>query len=157
MLRNMMIAAALLSASAAVAAPRAEFLRDAIRGDTSEIALGRLIEARGATPQVRGFGTKLVRDHSIGLQQARNAAARAGLHIVPTMMPEARNEMVRLEHLRGRAFDLETRRYMVDDHRKDLAEFRAQAHSGDCATAGLAAATIPVLQRHLALAEAIRG
>ena len=41
MMRMMIFAATLLSASAAVAAPPAVFLRDAIQGNYSEVALGR--------------------------------------------------------------------------------------------------------------------
>lgn len=157
MVRTLVFTAALVSATAGFAAPRAAFLRDAVRGDYSEMTLGRVIESRAATAQVRRYGSVLARDHAIGLRQARSAAARAGLHIPVTMMPEARSELRRLQHLRGRAFDLEVRRYMIDDHRKDLSDFREQARSGDRLTAPLAAATIPVLRRHLALAEAIRG
>jgi predicted outer membrane protein len=36
-----------------------------------------------------------------------------------------------LRSLRGRAFDLEVRKYMVSDHHKDIAKFKAQALSGD--------------------------
>ena len=157
MTRYVIFAVALFSSSIATAAPRAQFLRDAIRGDYSEMTLGRLIQSRGATVQVRNYGATLARDHGIGLRQARAAAARAGLHIAVTMVPEARNEMYRLQHMRGRAFDLEVRRYMVNDHRNDIADFREQARSGDRITAPLAAATLPVLRRHLTLAEAIRA
>jgi putative membrane protein len=57
----------------------------------------------------------------------------------------------------GRAFDREVRQYMINDHRKDIAAFRAQARSGDRATASYAAATVPVMQHHLAMAQSIRG
>jgi predicted outer membrane protein len=62
-----------------------------------------------------------------------------------------------LRGLGGRAFDREVRRYMIGDHREDITEFREQARSGDRATSGYAAATVPVMQRHLAAARAIRG
>jgi predicted outer membrane protein len=62
-----------------------------------------------------------------------------------------------LRSLSGRAFDREVRRYMINDHLKDIAAFRAQARSGERATAGYAAATVPVMQRHLAMARSIRA
>jgi hypothetical protein len=46
---------------------------------------------------------------------------------------------------------------MINDHVKDIAKFRAQARSGDRATAGFAAATIPVMQHHLSTARSIRA
>jgi putative membrane protein len=123
----------------------------------SEVTLGRVIQNRSSNPEVRHFGAMLVRDHSHGLAQAQAIAARLHLRIPVTLTPQARRERVLLRHLSGRAFDREVRRYMIDDHQKDIAEFRAQVHSGDRATSGYAAATIPVMRRHLAMARSIRG
>ena len=157
MTRKILFAAALLSGSAAVAAPPAVFLREAIHGNFSEETLGRIIQNRGASPQVRQFGSMLVRDHSNGLAQAQRIAARLHLRIAATLTPEARSEQRVLRSLSGRAFDREVRRYMIKDHRNDIAAFRAQARTGDRATSGYAAATVPVMQHHLAMAQAIRG
>jgi putative membrane protein len=157
MLRKLLIAAALVIPAGAIAAPPAAFLRDAIQGNFSEVTLGRVIQNRGASPQVRQFGAMLVRDHSNGLAQAQQIAARLRLRIPATLTPEARSEQRLLTHLNGRAFDREVRRYMINDHLKDIAAFRAQARSGDRATAGYAAATVPVMQRHLAMARSIRA
>jgi putative membrane protein len=157
MLRKLIFVAALLLPAAAAATPTREFMKDAVQGDYSEATLGRLIQSRGASPQVRSFGAMLNRDHSNGLAQAQRLSARLGLRIPLQMKPEARAELVRLRHLSGRAFDREVRRYMINDHRKDIAEFRAQARSGDRATSGFAAATVPVLRRHLDMALSIRA
>src|SRR4051812_6562597 len=64
MIRKFLIAAAALAIpAAAVASPSAVFLRKAIDGNYSEVMLGRQIQARGASGQVRNFGAMLVRDH----------------------------------------------------------------------------------------------
>ena len=157
MARKILFATALLWASAAAASPPAVFLREAIQGNFSEVTLGRIIQNRGASPQVRQFGSMLVRDHSNGLAQAQRIAARLHLRIAATLTPEARSEQRVLRSLSGRAFDREVRRYMIKDHRNDIAAFRAQARTGDRATSGYAAATVPVMQHHLAMAQAIRG
>jgi putative membrane protein len=157
MVRKILIGALLVSSSAAVAAPAPVFLKTAIRGNFSEVTLGRMIENRGSSAQVRRFGAMLVSDHSKGLAQAQQIAARLRLRIPTMLTPEARAEQVTLRHLNGRAFDREVRRYMIRDHRMDIAAFKAQARSGDRATAGYAAATVPVMQKHLAMAQAIRA
>jgi putative membrane protein len=157
MLRKILLASALGLSTAAIAAPPAAFLRDAIQGDYSEATLGRLIQQRGASAQVREYGATLNRDHSNGLAQAQRLAARLHLRIPARMTPEARSELPRLRHLSGRDFDREVRRYMINDHVKDIAKFKAQARSGDRATAGFAAATVPILQKHLDMARAIRA
>jgi|tagenome__1003787_1003787.scaffolds.fasta_scaffold20974609_3 putative membrane protein len=157
MLRKIILVSTVLLSGTAFAAPPAQFLHKAIQGNYSEVTLGRMIQNRSSNPQVRNFGAMLVRDHGRGLAQAQGIAARLRLRIPVSLTPEARRESVVLRHLNGRAFDREVRRYMVNDHQKDIAEFRAQVHSGDRATSGYAAATIPVMQRHLAMARSIRG
>lgn len=157
MLRKILIATAIAVPVAAAAAPPAVFLRDAIQGNYSEVALGRMIQNRGYSEQVRSFGAMLVRDHSKGLAQAQAIAARLRLRIPVTLTPEARRERILLQRLNGRTFDREVRRYMINDHLKDIAAFKAQVRTGDRATSGYAAATVPVMQRHLAMARSIRG
>jgi putative membrane protein len=156
MLRTMLFATAILASAPAIAASPAHFLKDAIQGDYSEAVLGRYIRAHGGTAQVRNFGAMLNRDHSNGLIQAKAGARREHLSIPSAMKPEASAELRKLRHLSGARFDREVRRYMIDDHREDIAKFREQARSGDRATAAFARATVPVLHRHLAMAEAIR-
>ena len=131
MLRKIIIASTVALSGSAFAAPPAQFVREAIQGNYSEVTLGRLIQNRSSNPQVRKFGAILVRDHSHGLAEAQAIAARLRLRIAATLTPQARRELVLLRHLNGRAFDREVRRYMVDDHQKDIAEFRAQVRSGD--------------------------
>jgi putative membrane protein len=141
MFRKLVFAASLLTPATAFAAPAAHFMKDAIHGDYSEMTLGKLIAQRGSSAQVRDFGL----------------ARRMHLNIRPDFAPEARTEYTKLQHLRGRAFDREVKRYMVHDHQKDIAEFKAQARNGDRRTSEFATQTIPVLQKHLDIARSIRG
>lgn len=157
MYRTAIFAIALVSSTAAISASRAQFLNNATKGNYSEVTLGRLIQTRGASPAVRSFGAMLVRDHSNGLSQARAIAGRYRIPVSVTLTPEARREHRLLNHLRGRAFDREVRRYMINDHLKDIAEFRAQARSGERATSGYARATVPVMEHHLVMARSIRA
>jgi len=71
------------------------------------------------------------------------------------MMPEARSEYAKLQRLHGRAFDREVRRYMINDHQKDISKFNDQARHGDRQTARLAQATLPTLRKHLRIAEGL--
>jgi putative membrane protein len=157
MLRKLILATACFASTAALAAPPRSFLDDAIKGDNSEATLGRLIAAQGYSAQVRSFGSTLTRDHSRARVQAAALARAYRINPPTAMMPEARSERVKLQHLRGRAFDREVRRYMIDDHRKDIATFEAQARNGDRRTAALARAQLPTLRKHLRLAESIRA
>jgi putative membrane protein len=156
MFRKILIVAVALVPASVLAAPAPVFLRAAIQGNYSEVSLGRLIQHRGSTQEVRSFGSMLVTDHGKGLQQAQAIADRMHLRIPATLTPEARREQRRLQRLSGRGFDREVRRYMIVDHQNDIALFRSQVRSGDRATAGYAAATIPVMQHHLSMARSLR-
>ncbi|MDB5447139.1 MAG: putative outer membrane protein [Phenylobacterium sp.] len=146
-------AAVVLAALAAPAAakPAPQFLHEAMQGDNSEIALGRMAEARAARPEVRDFGRMLQQDHSQARDQVLALARRMGVRPTEAMAPEARMEERKLRRLSGPAFDREFVRYMVGDHRKDIHDFEEQSH-GKGPVARLARDTLPTLHKHLDMA-----
>lgn len=156
MIRKTLFIGALVISTAAAAAPAGQFLDDAIKGDNSEIRLGQLIASRGASPAVRSFGETLTNDHTQARDQAISVARRMHVALPRAMMAEARAEYTKLEHMRGATFDHEVKRYMINDHQKDIAKFQAQARSGDRQTAELARAQLPTLRKHLRIAESLR-
>jgi putative membrane protein len=146
--------AALVSGMAAAAPPR-QFLGDAIKGDNNEVVLGQIAARRGDSAGVRDFGARLHSDHA-GARVEAVAVARALRVPVPAgMTPEAARERGRLQRLSGPAFDREFVRYMVNDHREDIAKFESQARTGDRRTAALAQAQLPTLREHLRIAESL--
>lgn len=147
-------AVVLLPASAS-AAPTGKFLQDAIKGDNSEMRLGVLAATRAARPATRAYGRTLQRDHAKAKTDAVALAHRNRIAVPTAMMPEAQAEYRRLSRLRGVAFDREFARYMVDDHRKDIADFQEQARNGRDGTAALATRTLPALRKHLRLAQSL--
>jgi putative membrane protein len=158
MFRKSIIAAGVLLVSTqAYATSASHFLSDAIKGDNSEVRLGQLIASRGHSSAVRRFGNTLVADHSKARGQAVAVARRMHVGVPAGMMPEARTEYAKLERLHGVAFDREVRRYMINDHRKDISDFADQARRGDRQTASLASAQLPTLRKHLRIAESLRN
>jgi putative membrane protein len=139
-------------AAPALAKPAPEFLKTALQGDNSEIALGRLAETRAASPGVRDFGRTLEQDHSQARTQALDVAHQLKVPPTEAMAPQARHEEAKLRRLSGAAFDREFVRYMVQDHKKDIHDFEEQAKAGG-PTAQLAQATLPTLHKHLDMAE----
>lgn len=152
-------AAVLLLAGAASAQPREDrhFLTEAIQGDNSEMMLGQMAAERAMSPRVRNFGRTLHDDHAHARDEAMRVAARFGVRDTRAITPEARHEARKLRRLHGRAFDREFVRYMQEDHRKDIAEFRHQARMGG-PVGQLAGQTLPDLQKHLQMSrELSRG
>jgi putative membrane protein len=136
------------------ATPR-EFLQNAIRGDISEVMLGRMAARRADSPSVREFGRVLVRDHSKAKDQASALARRLGMTVPDMPTRVAVRERIRLAPLTGELFDREFTRYMVRDHRHDISEFRTQIASHAGPVSRLARMQLPVLQKHLAMASGL--
>jgi putative membrane protein len=143
-----------IATPSAAASHAANFLKEAMQGDNSETTLGQIAAQRGASAGIRGFGRMLASDHSKGKAQAVAVARRLRVPVTNRMAPEAIAERSKLAHLSGRSFDREFARYMVNDHRKDIAKFSAELSSRDpAAVVRLAKQTLPVLRKHLTTAE----
>lgn len=149
-------AAALVFAAASGAAAQSSdarhFLTKAMEGDNSEMMLGSLAAQRGASPDLRAYGQTLHDDHSQAFGQASQLAHQLGVPETHAVMPEASKERAKLEHLKGAAFDREFAHYMVKDHHKDISDFQKEAGKGG-PTGQLAQKTLPVLHKHLEMAE----
>jgi putative membrane protein len=150
-LRAFVVAAALTSSTAYADSPR-EFLQKALEGDNSEIMLGRLAADRARSPRVRDFGNMLVTDHSQAKEELLEVARRMGVRDQGDVAPEAQEERRRLSRMGGRDFDREFVRYMVDDHRKDVAAFRDEAGERHGPVSELAGRQLPTLRHHLEMA-----
>jgi putative membrane protein len=158
MKKTTLLALALLPmvAAPATAKPAPAFLKSAAQGDNSEVALGRLAEQRGGSAGVRDYGRTLARDHGNHLGQVQAAARREHVVLPGGMKPDARQTYKHLQRLRGRDFDRMFVQHMIADHRKDIADYEAQARTGDRVTANLARQTLPTLREHLRIAQGLR-
>jgi putative membrane protein len=156
-LLSWVVLGAVATLSVPALADTSDFLTKALKGDNSETRLGALAAARGQSRQVREFGAMLERDHSAARRQAAPLARRHHVQVTNAMADEAKAEYAKLQHLRGVAFDREFGRYMVEDHRKDIADFEKETRSGDPADVRrLAQQTLPTLRKHLSTASSIR-
>ena len=150
------VAILVLSATNAFAAKNpTEFITDAIQGDNSEIMLGQMAEEKGGSQQVKDFGKTLVADHSTAKAEASTVAKALGVTPPDTPMAEAKEEQKKLSTMSGDGFDQEFASYMVTDHKKDIQEFQDQVKGNDGQTSALASKQLPVLQKHLKMAQTI--
>jgi putative membrane protein len=154
-LAGSLLAALSLGGLAARADNPREFLMQAQHGANSEIMLGQLAAERGRSPAVREYGQTLVSDHRQAREEVRNLGRRFGVPLTREVAPEAREERDRLTAMRGRGFDREFVRYMIDDHRKDIAEFRDEAREQHGEVSELARRQLPTLRKHLDMARAL--
>ncbi len=153
-----LISAVLLGSTAFAAKPVSdrEFIGKALQGDDSEKALGSLAEKRGASAGTRTFGHMLAVDHGRARVQVLALAKKVRAPVPDKPTEEATAEYGKLEGMSGAAFDKEFARYMVEDHKNDIADFTAQASATrDPRIKALAKGTIPVLKKHLATAQSL--
>jgi putative membrane protein len=143
------------NAAAALAAPPKAFLTDAIEGDNAEIQLGQLATQRSTNEQVKDFGQTLVKDHTQAKQQASSVASEMGLTSPSGVPADAQAEYTKLQSMQSPQFDSEFTSFMVKDHTKMIHKFMLQEKSSDPQTSKLAKAQLPVLKKHLSMAESL--
>ena len=147
---------ALTNMPASTPAVDAAFLTDAMKGDNSEVALGKLAQQKGASEGVKSLGSMLVSDHGAHKQEVATLAQQVGAPVTDDLTDEAKTLQSKLNGLSGAAFDKEFVAAAVEDHQKDIAKYEAQAKSGDEQTAALANKTLPTLREHLEAAQALQ-
>lgn len=151
---SILLAASLTPLAAQADSPRA-FLTNALQGDNAEIMFGNLAATNGRSQGVRDFGRTLVSDHSKARNEVLDTGRRFGIRPTREVKPEAREMRDRLASLRGREFDRQFISHMVDDHRKDIDEFRDEAREHHGAVSELAARQLPTLREHLRIARSL--
>jgi putative membrane protein len=152
-----------LAPSAALAAHRGgsasndqHFMTEAIQGDLSEVQMGKLAQDKGQNDRVKQFGKMLQEDHSEHLQKAQQIASQDNLKAPSEPNATQQRTYQRLSELPSGKFDAAFAKDMVQDHKNDISKYRKEARSGSD-LADFAKQTIPVLQKHLESAEALRS
>lgn len=126
-----------------------DFVKEASSGGMAEVELGRFAEQNALNPRVKQFGAMMVKDHTKANQELRTVASSKNIN-VPATMEDTHMKMVNeLKKKSGAEFDKEYMKEMVDDHNKDVDEFRKQAENGkDPDIKSFAAKTVEVLLVH---------
>ena len=157
-------AAALLVSSAIASASFAqepgsrqtrEFVQAAGESDTFEIMEAQAALAQSSDPQVLAFARQMIHDHGETSRALQEATMRAGLK--PPPMAVGANQapfLAALQSMRGPEFDKTYWRQQALAHRSALTVEQGYATDGDTpAIRQAAAAAIPTIQAHLAMAE----
>jgi putative membrane protein len=132
------------------------FLQKATSCGLAEVALGRMTQQNAQSAQVKEFGLRMVADHGEANKELQKIAKSQKLDLPKTPTSEDKAAEDRLGALKGAEFDAAYSEDMVKDHQKDLAVFQHEAESGqDPALKAFAQKTLPRIQQHLQMAQAI--
>lgn len=135
-----------------------DFIKKAAKGGMAEVELGRLAARKGATPEVREFGNRMIRDHSKANRQLAALAASKGIELSKSDSLSEDVSAVHLKMLSGKSFDEAYIKMMVDDHKEDVADFQKESESAqDPDVKNFATKTLPTLQGHLTKIEQIQN
>ncbi|WP_437620865.1 DUF4142 domain-containing protein [Sorangium sp. So ce1151] len=135
-----------------------EFVEKAALGGLLEVRLGQLAQQRASSPDVKSFGQRMIDDHGAVNKRLAELAQRKGVLVPQELDQKHREKVDKLSKKTGAEFDRAYMSDMVDDHEDDVEEFEeATKEVKDADLKGFAAATLPKLREHLALARQING
>jgi len=135
-----------------------DFAVAAANGGMMEVELGKVAQEKGVNPRVKDFGGMMVKDHSAANDNLKTVAGMLNITLPDSVSDDTRKEIDKLKKKKGRDFDKAYVDMMLDDHKKDIAEFRKCADNcSDSSIKSFASTTLPTLEKHLDSIQAIAG
>jgi putative membrane protein len=131
-----------------------KFVEEAAIGGMAEVEMGNLAGQKAGSDAVKQFGQRMATDHSKANDELKQVASTKGVQVPASLDHKHQRELDKLSKKSGADFDKAYMSLMVDDHKKDVAEFRKEAGSAkDPDVKSFASKTLPTLQEHLQLAQ----
>ena len=135
-----------------------EFMMKAAQGGMAEVSLGQMAALRGTNPDVKGFGSRMVTDHSKANDELKQLAQTKGIALPSEIDKESQNTADKLTKASDADFDKAYIGDMVEDHEKDVSEFeKASKDAKDPDLKDWVTKTLPTLQDHLKMAKATKA
>jgi putative membrane protein len=144
------------STGATAASEDVKFIEKAAAGGLYEVQLGKLASERTNDPEVKKFGDMMVTDHGKANKELMGVAEQMGVKVPTQLNAEHQAEYNKFTTMKGRAFDQAYIKEMVDDHKKDVEQFKKASDAAkDSRLRSFASKTLPVVREHLTKAEQI--
>jgi putative membrane protein len=135
-----------------------DFATHAAQGGLAEVQAGQLAQSKGASAQVKEFGSTLVRDHVDSNNQLKQIAGADNITLPSQPSDEQRSELNKLQGLSGAAFDHQFVQDEIQDHDTTIALFQQETRSGkNGSLKAFAEKSLSVLRRHLEIAKSLQG
>jgi putative membrane protein len=141
-----------------VQADASNFAVEAANGGMMEVELGKIAQEKASNPRVKAFGAMMVKDHTEAGNNLKEIATTLNIALPDSVSNNTKKEIDKMKMKKGSDFDKAYVSMMVDDHKKDIAEFRKCADNcSDSTIKSFASNTLPVLMKHLDSIQAIAG
>lgn len=135
--------------SSSMAPADKEFVIKAAERGLAAVVMGQMAVEKASNPAVKAFGQRIVNDHSKANDELKQLAMIKGL-----AFPADKNAAQHLSQLSGAAFDKAYIAHMVEDHEKDVDEFKkASQNVEDTDLKEWVVKTLPTLEEHLRMAK----
>ena len=142
------------SRGTAVSAADRKFVEEAAQGGMAEVLMGQMAQQRASHAQVKAFGQRMVVDHGKANEELKRVASAKNVQLPTTLGSAHQRHADGMSKLSGVEFDQAYMKHMVEDHKKDVADFEKAAKSAnDANVKNFASRTLPTLQSHLKLAQ----
>ena len=136
----------------------ASFALNASAAGETEIAASRMAEKQSQSAQVKTFALTMIHDHTQANVRLAGLARKDGLTVSdnPTAAQDA--ALAQLKPLSGASFDHAYIAMMQNDHRNAVALFQSESTTGSNSDIkSFATQTLPTVQHHLTMANALKG
>jgi predicted outer membrane protein len=132
------------------------FIRQTIRGNYTEVALGRLAGSRADNAEVKNFAERMVSDHNDMNKEWVDLAQDNDMKVTVEFGPAGQQSIDRLEGLSGAAFDQAYMSEMIREHEQDLAALQRMATSARSSEVRQLSSTgASTVREHLTLARQV--
>jgi len=131
------------------------FVKEAVAGSLTEVALGRLAVSKGSQGRVKEFAERMIADHSKAAAELQAVASRRGWEVEKEAPKDAHAE---LHAATGSEFERLYAETMVKAHERTIAKFEDYAEDGsDTELKAWVAKALPTVREHLRMAKALQA
>lgn len=131
-----------------------KFITLAAEGGLLEVQLGKHASQNGESAKVRDLGKMMASDHQKANEELMALAKRKNVTVPSNLSDKKQKDIKDLKEKKGRDFDEAYSKFMVKDHKEDIALFKEQAEKGDDADLkAWASKILPKLEHHKKMAD----
>jgi putative membrane protein len=129
------------------------FLKDALEGNSAEVALAQVAERKAQSQELKQFAQTLRKDHQQANQQLQPIAQAHGVTVNQSLDTKHQKKLERFQQMSGSEFDKEYAKDMLKDHQKDISLYERAAQLTETDVQQYAQKTLPTLRQHLQHAQ----